>query len=293
MLCQILFIKSTNILLIYVHAICRCIECDAELKNGNELTEHIAKFHTACTDSIDKFRVDNTTMIELKPHVCKFCNVRFTREKALISHENIHKIQYDKSHQFICKHCEEQFPKQQLLNEHLTICSVNYLSLSPTKTTAKRKKSSTKRKKQQASQESTDKKSNDSQSAAPMSKTIHYKVACSECDKMFPTKQKMYRHKWIHRKKAFSCETCAMSFLLQIELDKHRLCEHAEQKKNMCNICGRHYTSRQGLWEHNRLHDTNNVVPYNCSQCNKDFTSRQGYLIHLRIHSGQRPFSCT
>lgn len=241
--------------------------------------------------TVEGSQQNSTNYVDLKPHVCKFCNVRFAREKALISHENIHKNQYNKSHQFTCKNCKEEFSKQQSLNEHLTICSVNYLSLSPTKTTSvKAKKNLKKRRKQPIIQESNEtvKKITDSNT----NKAINYKISCPECNKMFPTKQKMYRHKWIHRKKAFSCEICAMSFLLRTELDKHRLCEHAEQKKYMCGECGKSFASRQGLWEHNRLHDTNNQVPYKCAQCSKSFTSRQGYLIHLRTHTGEKPFTC-
>lgn len=217
----------------------------------------------------------STDVLSTKPYACQYCDIRFARIKARQSHEKMHTglaTATVKTEQFACKKCAKNFSYQKLLDEHIT-CDTNEVT---------KKKSSKKKKKIQPNDGVTITK------PPPL-----YKVACSECSKMFPTKQKMHRHKWIHRKKAFSCEVCATSFLLQIELDNHRLSEHAEQKKYMCSECGKSFASRQGLWEHNRLHDSSNQVPYNCGECGKTISSRQGYLIHLRTHTGEKPFLCT
>ncbi|KAK5645368.1 hypothetical protein RI129_006668 [Pyrocoelia pectoralis] len=117
------------------------------------------------------------------------------------------------------------------------------------------------------------------------------KICCSLCKKCFPTKQKLQRHMWVHRKKKFSCEICAMCFERQVELDEHRLSSHQATATYFCCECGKCFFSRQGLWEHNRIHGSS-TKSYKCVECDKTFASRQGYLIHKRTHSDERPFKC-
>lgn len=118
-----------------------------------------------------------------------------------------------------------------------------------------------------------------------------HKFPCNECDKMFLTKQKMLRHQYIHRTKLFNCEICAKYFKQKAELNEHRLQEHTEYTKYVCDRCGKSFASRQGRWEHLKTHSTDHF--YNCNDCMKKFTSRQGYMIHLRTHNDERPFACT
>lgn len=137
-----------------------------------------------------------------KPHICKFCQLSFTREKALVSHERIHagdKWQSDHN-LFTCKNCDKIFSEQSVLEQHFIKC------IQKVRNVAKKRVSATK------------------QLSSPIA--VHScklnKHACTQCSKAFSTKQKMYRHMWIHRKKAFSCEVCAVSFGEQFELDEHR-----------------------------------------------------------------------
>ncbi|KAK4875670.1 hypothetical protein RN001_012092 [Aquatica leii] len=123
------------------------------------------------------------------------------------------------------------------------------------------------------------------------SKSTFQKYVCSYCEKAFSTKQKLHRHLWIHRRKAFTCETCAACFEKQSELDMHRLATHQSTTGYFCNECGKCFSSRQGLWEHNRIHGPANH-PYKCEECSKAFSSRQGYLIHKRAHNDERPYGC-
>ncbi|KOC70871.1 Zinc finger protein 585B [Habropoda laboriosa] len=117
------------------------------------------------------------------------------------------------------------------------------------------------------------------------------KHACSECSKKFTTKQKMFRHQWIHRKKTHSCEVCGAQFEKQNQLDEHRLSAHPGDSPFTCTECGKSFVSRQGLWEHGRTH-AGSPAHFHCDTCSKTFSSRQGYLIHHRTHTGERPYGC-
>lgn len=117
------------------------------------------------------------------------------------------------------------------------------------------------------------------------------KHACTDCGKKFTTKQKMFRHQWIHRKKTFSCEICGTQFETQKQLDDHRLSSHPAGTPFTCKKCGKSFVSRQGLWEHDRTH-AGSPAHFQCDVCSKTFSSRQGYLIHHRTHTGERPYGC-
>lgn len=176
----------------------------------------------------------------MKPYVCRYCDIRFSREKACISHEKVHKDQASNCMEYRCTSCDGDFVNQKSLNEHVCVKATD--THAPMLVPLKKKSKVRRKKHQRTMQPNDDVNGEANRSFASNQHTMKpsiYKIACPECDKMFQTKQKMNRHKWIHRKKAFSCEVCPMSFLLQVELDHHRLSEHAEQKKYMCTECGK------------------------------------------------------
>lgn len=216
-----------------------------------------------------------------KPYTCRYCTLSFARSTALLAHERIHSVGEAK---ITCDKCSRSFASTVECKTHQADCKGEIAA--PTIQPLLKK---TRRKKQQASTNAGGKLL----STLAAKKPITYKVPCPECKKMFQTRQKMQRHKWIHRKKSFMCAVCAMSFQLQTELDSHRLSEHAEQKKYLCNDCGKSFASRQGLWEHSRTHDESKALPYTCTECDKTLSSRSGMLIHLRTHSDEKPFTCT
>jgi hypothetical protein len=72
------------------------------------------------------------------------------------------------------------------------------------------------------------------------------KHICKDCSKSFTTKQKMFRHMWIHRKTKFSCEICPSNFESPTLLHAHRLSNHFENSPFVCSMCGKNFSSRQG-----------------------------------------------
>ncbi|XP_047367327.1 zinc finger protein 184-like [Vespa velutina] len=191
-----------------------------------------------------------------KQHTCSHCGISFSRAIALVSHEKIHT---SKNWMPIeCEYCDKQFQDANHLATHQTTCTKKIMQ------------------------------NNIDQG---VSNSKWGKHACSECGKKFTTKQKMFRHQWIHRKKTHCCEVCGTQFEKQNQLDKHRLSAHPGDSPFTCTECGKSFVSRQGLWEHGRTH-AGSPAHFHCDTCSKTFSSRQGYLIHHRTHTGERPYGC-
>ncbi|XP_011881796.1 PREDICTED: zinc finger protein 420-like [Vollenhovia emeryi] len=192
-----------------------------------------------------------------KQHTCKHCGVSFSRATALASHEKIHASK-NWNMPIECEYCDKQFQDGNHLATHQTTCAKKIMQ-------------------------------NNIEQGVPNNKWG--KHACSECGKKFTTKQKMFRHQWIHRKKTHSCEVCGSQFEKQNELDEHRLSAHPGDSPFTCSECGKSFVSRQGLWEHGRTH-AGSPAHFQCDTCSKTFSSRQGFLIHNRTHTGERPYGC-
>lgn len=201
--------------------------------------------------------IETNSAKQQQQHTCKHCGVSFPRATALASHEKIHAAK-SWNMPIECEYCDKQFQDGNHLATHQTTCAKKIM------------------------------RSNIEQ-GVPNNKWG--KHACTECGKKFTTKQKMFRHQWIHRKKTHSCEVCGSQFEKQSELDEHRLSAHPGDSPFTCAECGKSFVSRQGLWEHGRTH-AGSPAHFQCDTCSKTFSSRQGYLIHNRTHTGERPYGC-
>lgn len=224
---------------------------DSSNSQENDLTFNQIKIETSQETSIT---MSDTAIDRKRPHVCTHCGATFARSKALSSHQKLHIIGWTNKHE--CETCGETFETEQLKLNHR--CSIDDpLPKKP--------------------------------ATEPIAKKVLNRIGkhpCPECQKKFTTKQKMHRHLWIHRKKTYSCEMCVATFEEQGELDRHRLTEHPMDSPYVCQECGKCFASRQGLWEHGRVHGSGSAGLFKCTICKKTFTSRQGYLIHNRMHTG-------
>nr|CAD7429060.1 unnamed protein product [Timema monikensis] len=219
-----------------------------------------------------------------RPHICRHCGTAFARLKALQSHVRLHEDNWGAP--LYCKRCEENFPDEISLNRHQLRCTgpmtlphgnVNgslQSTQNPTPPTGPYTKSF------------------ENGVRAVETKTKLGKHCCEECEKRFATKQKLFRHMWVHRRKQYVCEVCGCAVTSQQGLDEHRHAMHPGENRHICFQCGKSFVSRQGLWEHGRVHGRGPPAVFHCQQCSKQFTSRQGFLIHNRTHTGERPYGC-
>ena len=225
--------------------------------NSFNSSDSLVKIETTNADNDKQDAYIKIDLQENKGHTCNLCGVSFARASSLMLHEKTH-VKNDWALPVECEYCDKQFQDANFLATHQTSCTKKLL------------------------QNNTD----------PLAANAKYgKHACSDCGKKFTTKQKMFRHQWIHRKKTHSCEMCPSQFEKQSELDEHRLSCHPGDSPFTCNECGKSFVSRQGLWEHGRTH-AGSPAYFHCDTCSKTFSSRQGYLIHHRTHTGERPYGC-
>lgn len=225
-----------------------------------------------------------------RPYSCPFCKISFSREKALYSHLRFHDDNFEPT--LICQKCDAIFDSVKILNEHLGLCNI-----------VKQENADDDNGVPDFIDDDTEEPDDEDKDAhyfppkSERSSRSHalfrptYKHVCSKCDKSFKTRQKLFRHVWIHRTREFRCEHCETPFPTIAKLNDHRRKFHKPDTPFVCNQCGKGYASKQGMTDHLRSH-SGWVSDLVCSYCNKSFSSRQGYTIHLRIHTGERPYKC-
>lgn len=225
---------------------------DAPIFVDGENKQEIVEFNMGVEHEVI---IDGTDRHHRRPYACSNCDASFARAKALEAHLKLHE---DPIIIWECDSCDQTFSSHELLYKHN---NTKHHDTSKVKM-----------------------KDDDYNNSV--------KHTCLECQKNFATKQKLYRHLWIHRKRQYDCEVCGMNFSDQLNLDSHRLKLHPADSQFVCQECGKSFVSRQGLWEHGRVHGGGNAGLLWCHECNKSFASRQGYLIHTRTHTGERPYGC-
>ena len=60
--------------------------------------------------------------------------------------------------------------------------------------------------------------------------------------------------------------------------------------RHICLDCGKHYSHKESLQAHRRLHLGVNL--HTCKFCQKQFAMKGEYEDHVRTHTGERPFNC-
>jgi len=117
----------------------------------------------------------------LRPYICRHCGLGFSRGKALESHERLHQDHWGSPVE--CDKCEEMFPEDISLRQHQQTCLGKVAGTPPPP--------------QQQQQQRTGRFEANPCSVNPSSNSAHPtkmgKHACTECEKRFTTKQKLFR----------------------------------------------------------------------------------------------------
>lgn len=66
--------------------------------------------------------------------------------------------------------------------------------------------------------------------------------------------------------------------------------EHRGAKHYVCQLCGKAYSHRSTLQQHQRLHTGER--PYQCPFCDKAYTWSSDHRKHIRTHTGEKPYGC-
>ncbi|XP_034360932.2 zinc finger protein OBI1-like isoform X1 [Arvicanthis niloticus] len=108
---------------------------------------------------------------------------------------------------------------------------------------------------------------------------------CSACGKAFSHTAHAYSHPGAHStEKPYECEDCQQSKLVVSQP------AHTQEKRYVCNVCGKAFYKRAHLHAHQRTHT--GEKPYECKECGKSFRLKSFLVVHQRIHTGEKPFAC-
>ena len=121
-----------------------------------------------------------------------------------------------------------------------------------------------------------------------------YHVNCKKCGKSFPSKyylENMHMHMLEHTGgKPYSCAYCEKSFNRKNNLNVHKKRHLGEDmrrdRKHVCNICEKSFTTVQLLQQYLRVGVYNNTrkLTYKCNQCNQSFSGKCNLNIHVKSH---------
>ena len=119
---------------------------------------------------------------------------------------------------------------------------------------------------------------------------INLKYRCKQCPYSTNNNSNYLRHlREVHNTVRHPCTKCNKTFKSKHEAKSHLMCAHV--KGLQCDKCGRHFTSRGGLFNHTKhIHDKK--VPYKCDVCDASFFYKQHYVGHMNRHSSTRPYTC-
>lgn len=92
--------------------------------------------------------------------------------------------------------------------------------------------------------------------------------------------------------KKFECETCFKRFSSRSLCEGHKNRVHLDIRNFICSTCGRAFTSKTNLSQHERVHTGEKPFKCNVEGCDQSFKTHSAKYAHHQIHRGQKAFRC-
>jgi hypothetical protein len=112
-------------------------------------------------------------------------------------------------------------------------------------------------------------------------KQKHWK--CKLCDHVSVSWEEHRNHVWEHPLVPFPCPRCDKQFRSKARLKFH-MSVHTQEKRFICEYCGKGFSNRQCLKNHQYTHDEGDKM-FECQDCGRKFGTRGGYDSHRASHS--------
>lgn len=128
-------------------------------------------------------------------------------------------------------------------------------------------------------------------------------LLCTQCPKQFDGQKKLRSHLTTHEKKMFSCNYCEKKFTKSVNVQAHIKSIHQLEKNFLCSNCGKNFSTKGALKEHQIIHQ--NIYPYReccilyilfingcffteCSSCPKKFKNLPRLKTHADTHNNTK-----
>lgn len=114
---------------------------------------------------------------------------------------------------------------------------------------------------------------------------------CTYCARPFGKSYSLKLH--IRRthavEKPFKCATCGKEFSAKRSLKEHEL-DHVDRRPFLCTACGKQFKRSHELKSHKHVHTGER--PFLCVECGKAFGHATSLLRHSLTHTDERPYVC-
>jgi len=200
--------------------------------------------------------------VSVRPYECKICGFKFTHERWLKKHLNIHSRPYK------CTFCNRKFPHECLRKMHerihkgtlpqCPVCGGRYVCL---------------------------------QKHMEIHNVDTVKHVCSVCKKVFRAARYLKNHALVHMdERRYSCQDCGKRFRTSTHLKTHCMGVHTKEGNHVCSVCGKRFAQGADLRNHMTAHFEDKL--HRCETCGKAFKMKMTLTTHQKTHSSEKSFTC-
>nr|CAD7568331.1 unnamed protein product [Timema californicum] len=264
----------------------KCQFCDIQFENSNQLNEH-KQIHSnifiecpVCGKMVHKgssFKQHFLLHRDLNLHVCYKCGQVLPNETELESHKYLdHKVK-----NCLCETCGKVFKNKYTLSNHIK----NHLG-----------QAYSQKLKCGLCELWVSSRANLRHHTLTHNIFRERKHACDQCDKKFFYPHNLRAHVLVHfEDRPFKCTSCNKAFKWKKNLDLHMkthlivtdepnkpVLKNAENKIQLCQICGKTLLSKTSLYTHLKSHDGS--LKTICEICGKILSNSHVMQYHLDYH---------